>query len=152
MKFYNKRESLYLETDALGVDPAAALLKVRAGMSYLRDTIADNFILRPLAFVKKSLSNVEIWYSNTEIEVQGMLYSFQKCHHYCFVREVQITPDHKPLVLFKTKKKRFSNTHRSCSISIEDTTVQINITYQPGPDLYIADWISRENHVENRGT
>ena len=27
---------------------------------------------------------------------------------------------------------------------------QINIIYKLGPDLYIADWLSRQNQIENK--
>ena len=26
----------------------------------------------------------------------------------------------------------------------------MHILYKPGPDLYIADWLSRNHHVENK--
>ena len=45
MKFYDENEPLYLETDASGVGLGAALLQMRDGATYQRDTAPDNTTL-----------------------------------------------------------------------------------------------------------
>ena len=58
--------------------------------------------LRPIMFARKSLSSVERRCSNIEGEALGILYRFKKFHHYCFVRDMSVIADIKPLVtIFK---------------------------------------------------
>ena len=59
MKFYNETQPLYLEADASAVELRAVLLQTRNGKSCPRDKAPDNSILRPIAFVSKSLSCTE---------------------------------------------------------------------------------------------
>ena len=59
MKFYYETKPLYIETYASGVGLRAALLQTRSSTSCPRDETADNNILRPIAFVNKSLSSME---------------------------------------------------------------------------------------------
>ena len=98
MKFYNESQPLYLETDASGVGLGAALLQTRKGTSCPRDEAPDNSILRPIAFMSKSLSSAEERYSNIERQELGKLHGLKKFHHYCFARELSIITDHKMLV------------------------------------------------------
>ena len=80
----------------------AALLQTRDNMHFHRDEVPDNSILRPIAFASKSLTGAEKRYSNIEREALAILYGLEKFHPYCFVREVSIITDHKPLVtIFK---------------------------------------------------
>ena len=51
-----------------------------------------------MAFAGERLSSTETQYRNTERKTLDMLHSLQKCHHYCFAREVHISTDHYPLV------------------------------------------------------
>ena len=70
-------------------------------------------------------------------------------HHYCFGREVLIITDHKPLVaMFKKDVATFSQPIQHILLKIHQYRVQI--TYKPGPDIFIADWLSRHNHVEGK--
>ena len=64
--------------------------------------VPDNTILHPIAFASKSLIDTEHRHSNIERETPGILHGLKKFHHYCFVREVYVITDHKPLVsIFK---------------------------------------------------
>ena len=55
MKFLDVVRALYLETDLSGIEPEAALLQVRDGMSCGCDEVLDNAIFHPTAFASKSL-------------------------------------------------------------------------------------------------
>ena len=68
MKFYNKRDPLYLETEASRVGLGAGLLWVTDGLNCPKDTTPDNTILQPIVFASNSLSSVETHYSNIERE------------------------------------------------------------------------------------
>ena len=110
MKFYNQAQPLYLGTDAHGVRLGTALIPTRSGTSYPRDKVPDNSILRPIMFASKSLLSVERRYSNIESRALCILYRLMKFHHYCFVREVSIITDHKPLVAIFKKDAVTENT------------------------------------------
>ena len=145
MKFYDETQVLYLDTDASGIGLEAALLQTRSGRSCSRDKAQDNSILRPIAFASKSLSSAERRYSNIEREALGILHGLEKFHHYCFVREVSIITDHKLLVAISKKDvamlfQRNNKIHQ----------YRVRIGYKPEPDLFIADWLSKQNHKGNK--
>ena len=52
------------------------------------DDVPENITIHPLAFISKCLSSAEQWYSNVEWETLGILYGFEKFHHWCFVKGV----------------------------------------------------------------
>ena len=74
MKFYDKTNPLYLETDASGEEVGAGLLQTRNSTIYPRDMAPDNKILRPITFASKSLSSAEKRYGNIEGEALGILH------------------------------------------------------------------------------
>ena len=103
MTVYDETQPLYPETETSEVGLRVALIQTRNGISYQRDKAADNSILRPIAFVSKSLSSTELRYSNIEREALGILHRMEKFHHYCFARMVSIVTDHKLLVAILKK-------------------------------------------------
>ena len=71
----------------------------------------------------------------------------EKFHHYCFGREVLIITDYKPLLsIFKKDVAMLLQHIQHILLKIHQYRVQI--IYKPGPDIFIADWLSRYNHVE----
>ena len=78
MAFYNEKEQLYLETDALGIILGESLLQVRVGIWLPRNEASDNPVLCPIAFASKSLSNIETDYSNMERESLGIFHGLEK--------------------------------------------------------------------------
>ena len=98
MKFYDETKPLYTETGASGVGLRAALLQTRSNTHCHRDEASDNSIFRPIAFINKTITRAEKSYNNIEREVLGILYGLEKFHHHCFVREVNISMGHKPLI------------------------------------------------------
>ena len=73
MIFDDEIKPLYIETDASGVGLGAAQLQARSGTNCSKDEAPDNSILRPIIFVSKGLSSMDIRYSNIEREVLGIL-------------------------------------------------------------------------------
>ena len=104
-KFYDETKPLYLETEASGIGLRAALLQTRSATSCPRAKAPDNSILRTIEVASKSLSGAERRYSNIEREALAILHRLDKFHHYCFVRDVSIITDHKPLVAIFKKEK-----------------------------------------------
>ena len=149
MKFYDDTKLLYLETDASGIGLGAALLQLRDNTGCQKDTAPDNTILCPTAFASKSLTGAEQRYSNIKHKVLGILHGLEKFHHYCFSREVLVITDHKlPVSIFKKDVATLSQQIQHILLKIHQYRVQI--IYKPGPDIFIADWLSRHNHAEGK--
>ena len=75
------------------------------------------------------------------------MHGLERFHHYCFAREVSIITDHKPLVaIFKKDVATLSQQIQCILLRIHQ--YQVRIIYKPG--LFIADWLSQHNHMENK--
>ena len=108
-----------------------------------------NSICRPIIFASKSLSSAERRYSNMEREALGILQGIKKFHHYCFAREVSIIIDCKLLVaIFKKDVAMLFQKIQQILLRIQQ--YRVKIIYKPGPDLFLVDWLSRQNHKENK--
>ena len=149
MKFYDDTKLLNLETDTSGVGLGAALLQLHNNTTWQKDMVPDKTILCPTAFASESLTGAEQRYSNTEREALSILHGLEKFHHYCFGREVLIITNHKLLVsIFKKDVAMLSEHIQHILLKIHQHRVQ-NI-YKSGPKIFIADWLSRHNHVEGK--
>ena len=89
MRFYDETKPLYPEINASGVGMGASLLKTKSSSSCPRDAEQGNSILKPIAFVSKSISSAEKRYSNIEREALGILLGLKKFCHCCFTKEVR---------------------------------------------------------------
>ena len=72
----------------------------------------------------------------------------QKVPSLCFLKEVHVITDHKQLVAMISKDVAMS-LHLWC-IMLYINQYSVHILYKPGPELYIADWLSCHNHVEDQ--
>ena len=63
--------------------------------------------------------------------------------------EVLIITDHKPLVVMFKKDVATLSQHIQC-ILLKIHQYRVLIIYKPGPEIFIADWLSRSNHVEGK--
>ena len=98
IKFYDETKPLYIETDASGVGLGAALLQTRSNTNCHRDEVPHNTILMPIACASKSFTETEKRYSNIEEKHWVYYTALKKFPHYCFMREVRIITDHRPLI------------------------------------------------------
>ena len=109
----------------------------------------DNTILCSIAFASKSLTGAEWRYSNIKHEALGILHGLEKFHHYCFSREVLVITNHKLLIsMFKKDVATLSWCIQCILLKIHQYRVQI--TYKPGPDIFIAAWLSCHDHIEGK--
>ena len=149
MKFYDDTKLLYLETDASGVGLGAAILQLRDNTTCQTHVAPNNTIICPIAFASKCLMGTEHCYSNIKCKALGILYGLEKFHDYCFSREVLMITDQKPLVsMFKKDVVTLSQCIEHILLKIHQYRVQI--IYKPGPEIFIADWLLRHNHMEGK--
>ena len=78
-----------------------------------------------------------------------MLYGLEKFNHYCFIRELSIITDHKPLVTTFTKDVATLSL-RLQKILLRIHQYRVKIIYKPGPGLFIADWLPSQNHCKDK--
>ena len=148
MKFYGDTKPLHLETDASGVSLGVALLQLCDNTACQKGMAPDNTNLHPIAFASKSLTGAEQRYSNIKQGALGILHGLEKFHHYCFGREVLIITDHKLVSIFKKDVAMLLQCIQCTLLKIHQYRVQV--MYKPGPDIFIADWLSRHNHIEGK--
>ena len=111
--------------------------------------VPDNTSLCPITFASKSLTGAEHRYSNIEREALGILHRLRMFYHYCFTREVHVITNHKPLVAtFRKDVAMLSQCIQHILLKIHQYRVQI--LYKPGPEIFIADWLSWYNHHEGK--
>ena len=151
MKFYNERKPMYLETDVSRIGLSAALLQTRDGMTCPRDKAPNNTILKTIAFACINLTITEWRYSSIRKEALCILDGLVRFHYYCFAREVSKITNHKPLVTI-FKKDVATLSQRIQCILLRIYQFQVRIMYKPGPELFITDWLSRHNYMEDKAT
>ena len=146
MKFYDETKPLYIETDASEVGLGAALLQTRNHTNCHRDKAPDISILRPIAIASKTLPGQK---KDTAIFKEKQYMALKKFYHYCFAREVSVITDHKPLItIFKKDVATLSQRLQSMLLRIHQ--YRVRIIYKPVLDLFMADWLSRHKHSENK--
>ena len=142
MKLYDETKPLYLETDASGMGLGAALLQTRDGTTCPKDIAPDNTNLNPFTFITMSLTSAEHRYSNIKREALGILHGLEKLCHYCFLKEVSIITNHKPLVAIFKKDVASLLQWIQC-IFFRIHQYRVRILYKLGPEIFIAVWLSR---------
>ena len=99
--------------------------------------------------MSKSLTGAKQRYSNIKHEALGILHGLEKFYYYCFGREVLIITDHKPLISMFKKDIATLSQHIQC-ILLKFHQYRVQIIYKTGPEIFIADWLSRHNHAEGK--
>ena len=106
-------------------------------------------MLWPIVLASKSLTGAESRYSNLECKALGIIHGLEKFHHYCFGRNIIIVTDHRLLdAIFKKDVATLSQQIQCIMLKIHQYCIQI--IYKPGAQIFIADWLSRQNHKEGK--
>ena len=103
MAFYNKKEQLYWETDALGVSLRASILHARDGVWFPRNELPNNAALQPIAFLRKNMPSVEMHYGNIERGNPRHTPWPRKILPLLFTHKISMTRDCKLLVVISKK-------------------------------------------------
>ena len=141
------KKKLYLKTDASCIGLGTSLLQLRDDLQFPWDEAPDNRALHPTAFASKSLTSKEMRYDKTEREALALLHSLEKFHHYCLACKVSIITDHKPLLAI-LRKEVATLPQRLQQILLCINQYTIRILHKMGLHLYMAKWLSTQNHTE----
>ena len=98
--------------------------------------------------VTKSPTSAGTHYSNIERDALSIFHGQQKFHHYCFTCEGSMTTDYKTLVVI-FEKDVTSLSHRLLRKLIWIHQYIIQVLNMSGPQLFIADGLSWQDHETN---
>ena len=103
---------------------------------------------RPVCYASRSLSSAERNYAQIEKELLAIVYGCTKFHQYVYGKKVRVQTDHKPLeALFR--KPLFQAPQRLQRMMLRLQRYDLQVEYEPGKNLYIADTLSRAPEGQN---
>ena len=112
-----------------------------------RSTRQDNIELNCIC--QQNLLAAKWFYNNIECEALGTAHGLGKFKCYCFIREICIITDHRPLVaIFNKDVATLSQLLQHIIPRIHQ--YKLHFIYKPGQNMYIEDWFSSNEYVENR--
>ena len=101
--------------------------------------------LRPLTFFNRALNSAESKYPVIEREALAVIYGLQVNRPLCLGYHVEILTDHRPLVWLLSKATPSGRIARWQTLLSE---YDFNVTYLPGKENPVADFLSRMRKVE----
>ena len=134
VKYYDPHLELTVQCDASEKGLGAALLQKG----------------QPIAFASRALTDAETRYAQIEKEMLAVVFSLQKFDQYVYGRKTTVLSDHRPLEAIAKKPLR-SAPRRLQGMLLKAQRYDIEIVYQPGTQMYLADTLSRAflNSSEN---
>ena len=126
LKYYSPTEELTVQCDTSDKGLGAALMQNR----------------QPIAFASRALMEPEIRYAQIEIEMLAVVFAFQKFDQYVYSCPVTIQSDHKQLAAISNKPLP-SAPKRLQGMRLKMQKYDMTIIYTPGPEMYLADTLSR---------
>ena len=97
---------------------------------------------QPIAFASKSLTDVETRYANIERELLAIVFACQRFSTYLLGRSFIAESDHKPLEMIAMKNLA-NAPPRLQRMLLELQRYDVTIQYRPGPQMQLADALSR---------
>ena len=98
---------------------------------------------QPVAFASTSLTSAEIRYSQIEKEMLGLVFAMKRFHNYIYGHDkVTVYTDHKPLLKI-VRNDIHKNSARLQRMQLKILKYDFTLKYLPGPQMYIADMLSR---------
>lgn len=99
---------------------------------------------QPVMYGSRSLTETQKNYSQTEKEMLSIVEATRKYHDFLYGRpEIHVQTDHKPIVSIMTKHVASINNARLQRMRLKLLKYNLNVTYVPGKNMYIADLLSR---------
>ena len=103
---------------------------------------------RPVCYASRSLNSAERNYAQIEKELLAIVYGRIKFHQYVYGKKVRVQTDHKSLeALFR--KPLFQAPQRLQRMMLRLQRYDLQVEYEPGKNLYIADTLSRAPEGQN---
>ena len=97
---------------------------------------------QPLSFASRALTPAEKNYAQIEKELLSLVFGLERHHQYTFGRRVVLWTDHRPLVAI-TRKPLTSAPKRLQRLLLRLLCYDVDIRYQQGTTMYLADTLSR---------
>ena len=135
LKYYNPEDELTIQCDASEKGLGAAVLQKG----------------QPVAFASRTLTDTESRYAQIEKELLAVVFALDKFEQYAYGRPVTIESDHKPLEAIAKKPLRCAS-KRLQGMFLKIQKFDINIVYNPGSRMYLADTLSRAHLPSSKNT
>ncbi|PFX13394.1 Uncharacterized protein K02A2.6 [Stylophora pistillata] len=97
---------------------------------------------QPVHYANRALTSTEQNYAQIEKELLAVLFSCEHFEHYIYGKHVTVETDHKPLIAIQ-KKPINTASKRLQRMMLRLQRFDLNLTYKPGKEMYIADALSR---------
>ena len=97
---------------------------------------------QPVTYASRALTKAEQNYSQIEKELLAQVFGMEKNHQYVYGRKVTLWTDHKPLEMI-AKKPLAAAPKRLQRLMLRLMQYDVVIKYKRGPELYLADTLSR---------
>ena len=97
---------------------------------------------QPVHYANRELTTTEQNYSQIEKELLAIVFSCEHFEHYIYGKHVTVETDHKPLIAIQ-KKPINTASKRLQRMMLRLQRFDLNLTYKPGKEMYIADALSR---------
>ena len=110
---------------------------------------------QPVHYANRALTSTEQNYAQIEKELLAVVFSCEHFEHYIYGKHVTVETDHKPLIAIQ-KKPINTASKRLQRMMLRLQRFDLNLTYKPGKEMYIADALSRvlpkQSKVPNAST
>ena len=135
LRYYNPEDELTIQCDASEKGLGTAVLQKG----------------QPVAFASRALTDTETRYAQIEKELLAVVFALDKFEQYAYGRPVTIESNHKPLEAI-TKKPLRCAPKRLQGMFLKIQKFDINIVYNPGSQMYLADTLSRAYLPSSKNT
>ena len=134
LAYYNPTKALTLQCDASQTGLGAAILQ---------DT-------QPVAYASRALTDTETRYAQIEKEALAVAWGLEHFRQYTYGRKTFVITDHKPLEAI-IEKPLYKAPRRLQGILMKISEYDIDLSWQPGKTMLLADWLSRTTTGTPRG-
>ena len=97
---------------------------------------------QPVHYANRALTTTEQNYAQIEKEFLAVVFSCEHFEHYIYGKHVTVETDHKPLIAIQ-KKPINTASKRLQRMMLRLQRFDLNLTYKPGKEMFIADALSR---------
>lgn len=103
---------------------------------------------KPIAFASKALTETQSRYSNIEREMLAIVFGCERFHTLLYGKCFNVITDHQPLITICNKAIQ-SAPARLQRMLLRTQCYNLNIHYRPGPQMILADALSRLPNTDN---